>query len=694
LTKAVLKTKSRNRQLPLFVIFLVSLSITCAFSFRPCESQPTQIIVPDQYPTIQEAINAANTGDTIFVKSGLYYEHIIANKTVQLIGEGPSTTVIDGNLTGTVVRVTSDNVNITGFTIQRSGNAQVPYLDAGICLNGTRGCTISDNRAIDNGFAAISLLYSQQNTITHNNMSSAGWGGIHLMSSSRNVVSANIIDSKYGGINGHVSSNYNNITENVISNCTYGMFWHAANYNNFRRNNISAIAIEGIWLQDQVSYNVVSENNLINNAVAIRLQGPNYYNTLSRNIITGAEYGIKIENNARYTRIVDNIIVDNRAGNDSWSAGIRLDIGTGSEIHSNIISGNKYGVLLYSYSPNVSVCGNNITDNEFGLRVASGGSHYLNMSDNIVMNNRGYGLGLTGFTSGSNYASITRNIIANNSDGIALGQYSNYNTISQNNISKNRCGFYIEYSTQNTIWGNNFVDNDQQVNVSASSVNSWDGGYDAGGNYWSNYTGVDMYRGQNQNIPGSDGVGDTPHTINSNNRDNSPLMTPWFWTPNDVAVETVTLSKTIVGQGYNMYANVTVANQGIYAESFNVTLYSNATATETIEVTLMSGDSATLTFTWNTASFVYGNYTIWVYAEQVPGEAYAADNTYVAGVVTITIPGDVDGDFFVNIQDVGLVAANWQKIVPPADPNADINGDGIINITDAAIIGLNWQKQA
>jgi parallel beta-helix repeat protein len=337
------------------------------------------------------------------------------------------------------------------------------------------------------------------------------------------MVSGNIIANKYGGVNGHVLSDYNNVTENVISDCTYGMFYHAASYNNFCRNNISTIAVEGIWLQDQVNYNVVAENNLINNTVAIRLEGPNCNNTLSRNIITGAEYGIEIQNNARFTRIIDNVIMNNRAGNDSWSAGIRLDSGLDSQIHTNIIAGNHYGILLYSSSPRVSVFGNNITGNEFGLRVASGGSYDLDLTGNLVANNVGYGIGLTGFGSSSNHATVSQNTIVNNSQGISLGQNSNYHNIFQNNISQNGYGFYIEYSTQNTIRGNNIVNNDQQAYVSTGSVNNWDDGYPSGGNYWDDY----LTRYPNASEIGSSGIGDTPYVIDANNIDNYPLMSQY-----------------------------------------------------------------------------------------------------------------------------------------------------------------------
>jgi hypothetical protein len=59
---------------------------------------------------------------------------------------------------------------------------------------------------------------------------------------------------------------------------------------------------------------------------------------------------------------------------------------------------------------------------------------------------------------------------------------------------------------------------------SVSYGNIWDNGYPSGGNYWSNYTGVDMKSGFYQNETGNDGIGDMPHTIDANNTDRYPLM--------------------------------------------------------------------------------------------------------------------------------------------------------------------------
>jgi len=61
--------------------------LTLTYTIQPVKTEPTTIIVPDDYPTIQEAINAANLGETIYVRAGIYYEHIVVYKTVRLIGE-------------------------------------------------------------------------------------------------------------------------------------------------------------------------------------------------------------------------------------------------------------------------------------------------------------------------------------------------------------------------------------------------------------------------------------------------------------------------------------------------------------------------------------------------------------------------------------------------------------------------------
>ena len=81
-------------------------------------------------------------------------------------------------------------------------------------------------------------------------------------------------------------------------------------------------------------------------------------------------------------------------------------------------------------------------------------------------------------------------------------------------------------SPNNSIYHNNFINNGNQADAAEYSVNIWDNGYPLGGNYWSDYTGIDEKSGPDQDQIGSDGIGDTPYIIDADNRDRYPLMGP------------------------------------------------------------------------------------------------------------------------------------------------------------------------
>jgi parallel beta-helix repeat protein len=199
--------------------------------------------------------------------------------------------------------------------------------------------------------------------------------------------------------------------------------------------------------------------------------------------------------------------------------GIYLLASSNNTISGNNITANNYsGVSLYSSSNN-SVSGNNITaNNNNGIDLIDSPSN--SVSGNNITANNWYGIGLY---SSSNYNRISGNNITNNGAGIGLYSSSNYNRISGNNITANNVsGIWLLSSSNNRVFHNNFINNAQQV-YSTDSANVWDDGYPSGGNYWSDYTGVDFLRGVYQNESGSDGIGDVPYIIYDNNRDIYPL---------------------------------------------------------------------------------------------------------------------------------------------------------------------------
>jgi hypothetical protein len=165
--------------------------------------------------------------------------------------------------------------------------------------------------------------------------------------------------------------------------------------------------------------------------------------------------------------------------------------------------------------------------------------------------------------------------------------------------------------------------------------------------------------------------------------------------PYDAAITNVASSKTVVGQSYGLNINVTMANQGYYTEAFNITVYANQTIIAIFEnIILTSGNSTTITFTWNTTGFAKGNYTIKAIADTVPGETYTGDNKFTGGVVTVTIPGDLDGNFAVQLVDLVMLAKAYgsKPGEPNWNPNADLDDNGIVGLTDLVTLAKNYGK--
>jgi parallel beta-helix repeat protein len=112
--------------------------------------------------------------------------------------------------------------------------------------------------------------------------------------------------------------------------------------------------------------------------------------------------------------------------------------------------------------------------------------------------------------------------------GIYLAGSGN-SAIINNSISTNLYGVYLHSSTNSLIYHNNFINNSNYNAYDNRATNSWDNGYSSGGNYWSDYTGTDIYTGPTQKQPGSDGIGDTPYNISggAGAKDRYPLMIPF-----------------------------------------------------------------------------------------------------------------------------------------------------------------------
>lgn len=186
---------------------------------------------PADFNRIQEAIDAANEGDSIFVFNGIYPEHLHINKSICLIGQDRNLTVLDGSGTwGDVISVRGNNVQICGFTIRNgeihySGIALENCVGANISLNivmdsdyginilESRGCLVSENCIFSNKYNGVTLRYSFSNQIFDNNISSNFNAGIAILECQSNKLFGNTISNNRCGFYAY-SSRFNSIFHN------------------------------------------------------------------------------------------------------------------------------------------------------------------------------------------------------------------------------------------------------------------------------------------------------------------------------------------------------------------------------------------------------------------------------------------------------------------------------------------------
>jgi len=188
---------------------------------------------PDaDFTTIQEAINNATDGDKIIVHKGTYYENVVVNKGVSLVGEDRNSTIVDGNEAGSVLSIMADNVSIEGFTVRRSG---LRSYNSGIFVDHADGNYISHNIITNNNYG-ISLYFSNDNLILDNTITDNS-DGISLYSSISNAASDNTITDNSDGIIFYYSTS-NVVSRNTLMANDYGLLLFDSSENAFFHNNL------------------------------------------------------------------------------------------------------------------------------------------------------------------------------------------------------------------------------------------------------------------------------------------------------------------------------------------------------------------------------------------------------------------------------------------------------------------------
>lgn len=281
------------------------------------------------YTKIQDAIENASDGDTIFVYNGTYYENIVVNKTINLIGEDKITTILNGNGYSGVVNIYANYVKISGLTLQNKWGS-----GCGIIIYSSFNCSNITNNIINNNGGGIYIYdYSKNNFISYNTISNNSVNGMYFFASNNSIILNNdIIDNKGCGIIiDHYSDN------NIISN------------NDIIDNEGGGIAMFYNCFNSSISNNTIEENNNV--------------------------YGISMEYSSN-NNISCNIIENNNIG------GIIFYYSSNNTISDNVVKNNNAdNIAFYYYSENNSISGNTISNSYRGI--------YFNSSikGNIIYHN-------------------------------------------------------------------------------------------------------------------------------------------------------------------------------------------------------------------------------------------------------------------------------------------------------------------
>ena len=270
-------------------LFILLLTITVVLQVKiPITKAQGTITVPDNYPTIQGALNNAQSGDTIYVKTGTYNESIIfpdGLSNISIQGENEYSTILNGSFTFNGYY--SSNIQLTSLTITGGISVSYPgsptplftfsgcYLNSGFYAEGGEyvfiGNTINGGVTI---FGRAGFYSSGQNVIENNIFQNCGIT-FEGLSAGNNLVTGNTITNATVGITTAIGGD--SIENNWVKNCGVGIQGSAPS-EDIEANTLefNAIGLTVSFAQGSLGSTIVHNNFLNNTDQVINSAGSSY----------------------------------------------------------------------------------------------------------------------------------------------------------------------------------------------------------------------------------------------------------------------------------------------------------------------------------------------------------------------------------------------------------------------------------
>ncbi len=338
------------------VIVLFFLTSSCIILALPVRADSRTIVVPDDFSNIQDAITNANSGDTVFIRNGIYAGGIIVDKAISLTGEDMRNTIINGGIV------------MKGISAKTSSGS----IDTTIVVSSKA----ADQQAVNNLFSKSNVyecnFIPPKITVLLINSSDVTISGLTVKGGDNGIVAygdrIKITSTKSGM---HLIGSHETVTDNTGGvNC-------AGSFNLVARNNVTAINIDGS--SNVVSNNYVSGNIASGGGWLVQVKGNS--NTISNNTVISGQIGIHIENGS------DNLVTGNCV-EGNYFMGIHVFNGNNNRFIDNYVAFNQgpwggWGISLSGtnyHAENNIFFGNTIMNNSHNVRVES--QVYQNFWDN------------------------------------------------------------------------------------------------------------------------------------------------------------------------------------------------------------------------------------------------------------------------------------------------------------------------